>query len=420
MYTQFCMPGGRIFISYRREDPSAYAGWVRDRLEASLPNCIFFDVHSIEHGEFWDTRLREEATHCKALIAVIGKEWVTASKDGARRLDDPKDWVRIEIGSALAAGVKVVPLYVGGAAALRAEDLPEELKPLARKEGIFVDNSKFDDEIAKLVPGLRKALGARYWLGLVRALFSRRAWFAGYALLAATAGIAAVPILRPPPPPLETAPWTDDFNSAQKPGDKWRLEKPSWSYGVEKAKHVLVAKDAPGWVSLPQGRVFGDTRIKFRLRVTEGQKSAAWMLRGTPGRRFFLFPRKFPDRFYLFRLKFPDSTARATLEAYSEPDHQRLQLPSPEQLPLIYKTAFPPNTTIWVTVEADKFDFRHTFAAVDPRVFDSPPPTGPVPGDEQLVLFRDSKGSNTSRAGLFGLSPEPVMTLMSPLGIEPL
>jgi hypothetical protein len=54
---------------------------------------------------------------CDALLAVIGKHWVSsADSQDRRRLDDPSDFVRIEIEAALQRNVPVIPVLVDGAA----------------------------------------------------------------------------------------------------------------------------------------------------------------------------------------------------------------------------------------------------------------------------------------------------------------
>jgi hypothetical protein len=93
---------GGVFISYRREDSAASAGRVYDRLAQKLGSeSVFFDVDNIQPGvDFFDV-LTERVGKCDALVAVIGKNWVSsANENNRRRLDDPLDFVRIEIEGA--------------------------------------------------------------------------------------------------------------------------------------------------------------------------------------------------------------------------------------------------------------------------------------------------------------------------------
>jgi hypothetical protein len=94
---------GGVFISYRREDSGGFAGQIYDRLTRNLgPDNVFFDVDSIAPGvDFIDT-LNDRLGRCDALVAVIGKSWLSiADGDNRRRLDDPTDYVRLEIEAAL-------------------------------------------------------------------------------------------------------------------------------------------------------------------------------------------------------------------------------------------------------------------------------------------------------------------------------
>ena len=91
-----------IFISYRRSDSNDVSGRIYDRLAAHFgATAVFKDVHSIPYGADFPTYIRQELSHCRVLLAVIGPTWLTAEKHGQRRLDNPADWVRIEIQLAL-------------------------------------------------------------------------------------------------------------------------------------------------------------------------------------------------------------------------------------------------------------------------------------------------------------------------------
>src|ERR1700756_2317669 len=96
----------KVFISYRRDDSAAYAGRIQDRLEGELGrDLLFIDVDGIPLGANFAKALREEVAQCGVLLAIIGRDWVDArDDDGTRRLDNPTDFVRIEIAAALQRG----------------------------------------------------------------------------------------------------------------------------------------------------------------------------------------------------------------------------------------------------------------------------------------------------------------------------
>jgi hypothetical protein len=131
---------GQIFISYRRDDVSHLAGRLYDRLSTRFPkNQIFMDVDSLDPGVDFVRKIEESVCSCDVLIAVIGKHWLV-SPDWRRRhrLKDPKDYVRFEIKTALKHNIRVIPVLVDGASMPRESDLPDELKPLVRKNAVEV------------------------------------------------------------------------------------------------------------------------------------------------------------------------------------------------------------------------------------------------------------------------------------------
>ena len=115
----------KVFISYRRDDSAGYAGRVRDRLERELgPNLLFMDVDAIPLGTYFSKVLREEVAKCGVLLAVIGPNWLDARDEhGNRRLDDPNDFVRIEIAAALQRDIPVIPILLDNAKIPKASQL---------------------------------------------------------------------------------------------------------------------------------------------------------------------------------------------------------------------------------------------------------------------------------------------------------
>jgi hypothetical protein len=152
---------GRIFISYRREETAYPAGWLFDRLADHFgEEQVFKDIDSIEPGEDFVDVLNTAVGSCDVLLALIGPEWLTVTdQDGKRRLDNPADFVRLEIEAALSREVLVVPLLVDGARMPRAEDLPGGLAALARRNALELSPSHFDFEASRLLRVLDEALG---------------------------------------------------------------------------------------------------------------------------------------------------------------------------------------------------------------------------------------------------------------------
>ena len=147
----------KVFISYRRDDSAGYAGRVRDRLERELgPNLLFMDVDAIPLGTYFSKVLREEVAKCGVLLAVIGPNWLDARDEhGNRRLDDPNDFVRIEIAAALQRNIPVIPILLDGATIPKATQLPEDLQELALRNGMEIRHASFQDDMNRLTRGLK-------------------------------------------------------------------------------------------------------------------------------------------------------------------------------------------------------------------------------------------------------------------------
>jgi len=120
---------GQIFMSYRREDTAYAAGWLFDRLASHFGRGkVFKDVDSIELGDDFVEAITTAVESCDVLLAVIGDQWLTITDQaGRRRLDNPDDFVRLEIEAALTRNVRVIPVLVEGARMPHADELPASL-----------------------------------------------------------------------------------------------------------------------------------------------------------------------------------------------------------------------------------------------------------------------------------------------------
>lgn len=148
---------GRIFISYRREDTAYPAGWLFDRLAEHFgPGQVFKDVDSVDLGDDFAEVITTGVGSCDVLLALIGDRWLSITDDtGRRRLDDPDDFVRLEIETALARGIRVIPILVGGARIPRAEELPPSVAKLARRQALELSPSRFEFDTNRLLKGAR-------------------------------------------------------------------------------------------------------------------------------------------------------------------------------------------------------------------------------------------------------------------------
>lgn len=98
-------------------------------------------------------------------LALIGPIWLNVKPDndpnGLRGLDHPGDCVRQEIATALRKGhvLPVIPVLVRGVSMPTAEELPEELKDLAYRNSLNMNNLDWDGDMAKLVDAMRAHVG---------------------------------------------------------------------------------------------------------------------------------------------------------------------------------------------------------------------------------------------------------------------
>jgi hypothetical protein len=153
---------GKIFINYRRGDDPQAAGRLFDRLEDVFGReQLFMDVDNIEPGLDFVRVLEEQVAQCDVLISVIGKNWIDArDANGGRRLDNPDDFVRIEIESALAQDKRVIPVLVGQASMPQADEVPESMKPLLRRHAVRLTHERFRADTDALIVALQRALNS--------------------------------------------------------------------------------------------------------------------------------------------------------------------------------------------------------------------------------------------------------------------
>src|SRR3954470_427793 len=128
-----------IFVSYRREDCQPQANGVHDGLRHRLPrSSVFMDIDSIPYGVDFEAHIKDEIKKCDVVLVLIGDNWLDEI-GGRRRIDDPTDFVRLEIENALSeATVRVLPVLVEGARMPNSSELPASLSRLARVNAIEI------------------------------------------------------------------------------------------------------------------------------------------------------------------------------------------------------------------------------------------------------------------------------------------
>jgi tetratricopeptide (TPR) repeat protein len=153
----------QIFISYRRDDAAYVTGHINDLLRKEFgAESVFTDVDNIALGVDFRAVLDQSVSQCQVLLAVIGDNWLKVrNKDGNPRLEDPADFVRIEIESALKRNIPVIPLLVGHATMPLEEELPGTLKDLAFRNGTQIRPAPdFNADMDRLIRNLHKYLAS--------------------------------------------------------------------------------------------------------------------------------------------------------------------------------------------------------------------------------------------------------------------
>src|SRR5262245_14719527 len=214
---------GTIFINYRREDSISIAGRLYDRLSHTFGRKnIFMDVDHIPAGVDFEAHLNSQVAACEIMLVVIGLRWLEAKdENGGRRLDNPDDFVTIEIVTALNRYIRVIPVLVEGARMPRVGELPDPLKARARRQAVEVRQLHFGRDAEVLVERVNEALKGklgwqRPWRGKVIAGTA-----AAVLLLLGWILLSSIDVaewrLRQPVPPVSSA--RQQYENAAAKGD---------------------------------------------------------------------------------------------------------------------------------------------------------------------------------------------------------
>ena len=151
----------RVFISYRRSDSAGHAGRLYDYLINYFgAGKIFFDVDTIKPGVDFEQKIRTELDNSDVVLVLIGDQWLgIKDMNGNRRLDDPHDYVRLEVEAALTRDIAVIPVLLEGVPMPAEKDLPEELHGFSRRNAIKLSNENWNSDLRMLTAILKNVLG---------------------------------------------------------------------------------------------------------------------------------------------------------------------------------------------------------------------------------------------------------------------
>jgi len=152
--------GPVLFLCYRREDTQDAAGRLHDRLvDAYGAERVFIDIDSVPLGIDFVEHVAEQIGKCNVVIVMIGKKWhAIKDKKRRRRLDNEDDLVRAEIRAALQQKIPVIPVTVQNATMPHAEDLPDDIRLLARRNGIQLDAARWRTDVERLIKELDRVM----------------------------------------------------------------------------------------------------------------------------------------------------------------------------------------------------------------------------------------------------------------------
>ncbi|MCZ6887487.1 MAG: toll/interleukin-1 receptor domain-containing protein, partial [Gammaproteobacteria bacterium] len=142
----------KVFISYRREDSAPYARLIHQSLSDFMDeNEIFMDIDAIEDGEDFVQAIETAVSDCDVMLVVVGKRWANiSSDDGEKRLFQVRDFVRLEVASALKQDCHVIPVLVGGAEMPAARELPPDLEAFVRRHARELSDKHWKYDIQQL------------------------------------------------------------------------------------------------------------------------------------------------------------------------------------------------------------------------------------------------------------------------------
>jgi hypothetical protein len=149
--------GPHIFISYRRNDAPLYAQLLFKGLREEVPDVfIFRDLDTLQPGMEFAKAINETVAAADFVLAIIGKKWAGGSAKSGTRIQQPEDFIRLEIAAGFQHQKVVIPCLVGGAKMPRKEDLPPELHALLGRNAVTLSDASFSRDASELM-GMLKA-----------------------------------------------------------------------------------------------------------------------------------------------------------------------------------------------------------------------------------------------------------------------
>lgn len=272
-----------IFISYRRLESKLQARILFERLEPLFRGRVFMDVDGLKPGENFRDKIGRQLEHCTVLLALIGPQWETVrDAQGNVRLDDSRDWVRLEIATALQRGIMVVPVLVERTQMPSEAQMPEDLRPMLDRQAFVLNlDHGFDQGMRDLVEAIRPRMG-RGVPGWVKWAIPAVGLVAGGGYLGvnpskwleaapAPAALAvAAPVPAPPAPPPDPFPAGKKFRDCEDAACPMMVVIPAGTFLMGSPDSEPERSSAEG----PQHRVSVAKFAMGQFEVTQGQWKA--------------------------------------------------------------------------------------------------------------------------------------------------
>ena len=150
----------KIFLNYRREETSGHAGRLYDRLSQHFgADQIFMDLDTLKPGVDFTQDIDQAVGQCEVMVSLVGNRWlVLPDESGGPRINNPEDWVRLEIKSALDRNIPVVPVLVQRASMPSKSQLPSNLEQFTRRQAFELLDNRFHQDADNLIDRLEEIL----------------------------------------------------------------------------------------------------------------------------------------------------------------------------------------------------------------------------------------------------------------------
>ena len=151
---------GTIFINYRKDDSRWNSLALYNELQKYFDKeQLFKDFNTILPGSDFVLSIQSALEKCDILLVIIGADWLNIiDETGKRRLDDPDDFVRLEVSTALSRNIQVIPVLMDNTPMPKASELPEDMRNLYRRQFVEIDNTRFEDDVRNLAEAIKKIL----------------------------------------------------------------------------------------------------------------------------------------------------------------------------------------------------------------------------------------------------------------------